>query len=56
VKCEYLTKLVEGFSKPLEGKSKSFGKKFKARGSKIQASFFRELKLFKGLRANPDCE
>jgi len=56
VKREYFTKLVEGFSKPREGKSKSLGRKFKARGSKIQASFFRELKLFKGLRANPDCE
>ena len=51
-----LPKCVEGFAKPGEGKSKSLGRKFKARGSEIQASFFRESGLFKGLRANPDCE
>ena len=36
-----------------QGKSKLLGRKFKARGSEIQASFFRESGLFKGLRANP---
>src|SRR5208283_1898908 len=50
------TKCVEGFPKPGEGKSKSLGRKFKARGSEIQASVFRESGLFKGLRANPNCE
>ncbi len=55
VKREY-SKCVEGFSKPGEGKSKSLGRKFKATGSEIQASFFRESGLFKGLRANPNCE
>src|SRR5271166_4160937 len=51
-----LPKCGEGFAKPGEGKSKSLGRKFKAGGSEIQASFFRESGLFKGLRANPDCE
>src|SRR5208282_5249570 len=51
-----LTKFVEGFAKPGEGKSKSLGRKFKARGSEIQASFFREPGLFRGLRANPNFE
>src|SRR5208282_5321450 len=51
-----LTKCVERFPKPGEGKSKSLGRKFKATGSEIQASFFRESGLFKGLRANPNCE
>jgi len=48
-----LTKFAEGFSKPGEGKSKSLGRKFKAGGSEIQAFFFRESGLFKGLQANP---
>ena len=56
VKGEHSTKCMEGFPKPGEGKSKSLGRKFKARGSEIQASFFRESGLFKGLRANPNCE
>jgi len=47
---------VEGFAKPGEGKSKSLGRKFKARGSEIKVSFFHESGLFKGLRANPNCE
>jgi len=47
---------VEGFQKPWEGKSKSLGRKIKARGSEFQVSFFRESGLFKGLRANPNCE
>ncbi len=51
-----LTKFVEEFPKPGEGKSKSLGRKSKARGSEIQASFFHESRLFKGLGANPDCE
>ncbi len=51
-----LIKFVEGFAKPGEGKSNSLGRKFKARGSEIQVSFFRESSLFKGLRANPNCE
>src|SRR5208282_4731028 len=49
-------KFVEGFPKPGEGKSKSLGRKFKARGSEIKVSFFHESGLFKGLRANPNCE
>jgi len=47
---------VEGFQKPWEGKSKSLESKIKARESEFQASFFRESGLFKGLRANPNCE